>query len=115
MVDYHALTADRMEPAVLPKRTLDVVLEAMTETLAPIRERADALARKPDEVRARLEEGAVRARAIAAETMAEVRGRIGVRARQNLKRASRRAAVWPVSSRVGASETRAACGASAAT
>jgi tryptophanyl-tRNA synthetase len=48
--------------------------------LAPIRERAAALRAEPGEVRRVLDRGAGRARAIAAETIDEVRRRMGLRA-----------------------------------
>ncbi|HSB53178.1 MAG TPA: tryptophan--tRNA ligase, partial [Gemmatimonadales bacterium] len=51
--------------------------DAMIATLAPIRERADALKRDPGEVDRILARGAERARAIAVETMAAVRRRMG--------------------------------------
>jgi tryptophanyl-tRNA synthetase len=47
--------------------------------LAPIRERAERLRANPGEVRGVLEHGAARARAIAVETMDEVRRRMGLR------------------------------------
>ena len=50
----------------------------MVAALAPIRERDEALKQRPDDVRDVLRTGARRARAIAAETMARVRERVGL-------------------------------------
>jgi tryptophanyl-tRNA synthetase len=55
------------------------VAEAMVEELAPIRARREELARDPDRVRRALRHSADRARAVARETMAEVRDRMGLR------------------------------------
>jgi len=57
-----------------------LLLAGMLEALTPIRERALALAARPDEVHDILREGARRARAVAEHTMEEVRRRVGVRA-----------------------------------
>ena len=51
--------------------------DAMSETLAPIRTRAEALTRDPAQVDALLARGAEKARAIAAETLQETRRRMG--------------------------------------
>jgi tryptophanyl-tRNA synthetase len=55
------------------------VAEAMVEELAPIRARREELARDPDRVRRALRHSADRARAVARETMAEVRDQMGLR------------------------------------
>ena len=47
-------------------------------TVAPIRERREALLRDPDRIDAILDEGAERARAIAAPVLAEVKGAMGL-------------------------------------
>jgi tryptophanyl-tRNA synthetase len=52
--------------------------ERMADALAPIRARAAELRREPDLVREALARGAERARAIARETMAEVKRRMGL-------------------------------------
>ena len=57
-----------------------LLLAGMAEKLSPIRERAHALAARPDEVHDMLRQGAKRARAVAEATMEEVRRRVGVRA-----------------------------------
>ncbi len=49
----------------------------MIATLAPMRERANALRREPATVLERLRAGAGKARALARKTMAEVRDRMG--------------------------------------
>jgi tryptophanyl-tRNA synthetase len=54
--------------------------DAMVAELSPIRERREALAANPEQVREALIHGARRARAIARTTMAEVRERMGFRA-----------------------------------
>jgi tryptophanyl-tRNA synthetase len=54
-----------------------VLAAHMTEELRPIRERAQALRAEPERVREILEDGAQRARAIAAETMRLTRERMG--------------------------------------
>jgi tryptophanyl-tRNA synthetase len=51
----------------------DVLLEHMVPPLAAIRDRRQAYAEKPDTIKQVLTEGSRRARAIAQETMAEVR------------------------------------------
>jgi len=51
--------------------------DGMIATLAPMRERAAALQRDPQGVKERLREGARRARALAQETMAQVRDKMG--------------------------------------
>src|SRR5262249_8515659 len=53
--------------------------EGIVAELLPIRERAEKLAAKPDEVREILRKGGLRAREVAQATMEEVRRRIGVR------------------------------------
>lgn len=50
----------------------------MAQQLAPIRERAAALERDPEHVRAVLADGAARARAVAASTMEQVRDAVGL-------------------------------------
>ncbi|MBN2148447.1 MAG: tryptophan--tRNA ligase [Anaerolineales bacterium] len=50
----------------------------LNANLAPFRERRNALASKPDDVRAVLEDGAKRARVIAEQTMVEVRAAVGL-------------------------------------
>jgi tryptophanyl-tRNA synthetase len=55
-----------------------IMIARAEEELAPIRERRAELARRPDDVRAVLAAGTARARAVAAETMAVVRERVGV-------------------------------------
>src|SRR2546427_3489962 len=54
-----------------------VLADNMIATLAPMRERANALRREPATVLERLRAGAGRARALARKTMAEVRDRMG--------------------------------------
>jgi tryptophanyl-tRNA synthetase len=54
-----------------------VLADNVAADFAPIRERAAALRSNPDRVRELLAEGADRARAVAQETMREVRGRMG--------------------------------------
>ena len=54
------------------------VAETVVSTLGPIRERYESLAGDSAQLEAILEDGAARARAIAQETMAEVRERMGV-------------------------------------
>src|SRR6185436_7771677 len=53
----------------------------LSETLGPMRERAQALRARPDDVHDVLRDGAKRAREIAAATMDEVRARMGLRER----------------------------------
>jgi tryptophanyl-tRNA synthetase len=55
-----------------------VLFESIRRELDPIRERAAALREKPELVRDVLEQGAARCRAIAAETMGEVKERMGL-------------------------------------
>ena len=54
-----------------------VLADNMIATLAPMRERANALRREPATVLERLRAGAGKARALARKTMAEVRDRMG--------------------------------------
>jgi tryptophanyl-tRNA synthetase len=54
-----------------------VLADHIAQAFAPIRERAAALHAEPDRVREILADGAARARAIARETMREVRARMG--------------------------------------
>jgi len=56
-----------------------VLAEAMVETFAPIRERYAQYARRPDNVRDILADGARRARPVAEVTMEEVRAKMGLR------------------------------------
>lgn len=55
-----------------------VLFESIGRELTPIRERAAALREQPEMVRDVLEQGAARCRAIAAETMREVKERMGL-------------------------------------
>jgi tryptophanyl-tRNA synthetase len=55
------------------------VADAVVAELTPIRERRAALMNDPEAVRAILDDGAARARAVAAATMEEVRDRMGLR------------------------------------
>jgi tryptophanyl-tRNA synthetase len=55
-----------------------VLFESIRRELDPIRERAAALSKQPELVRDVLEQGAARCRAIAAETMSEVKERMGL-------------------------------------
>jgi tryptophanyl-tRNA synthetase len=55
-----------------------VLLESMRTELAPIHERAAELRERPGRVREILDAGASRARAIARETIAEVKDRMGL-------------------------------------
>jgi tryptophanyl-tRNA synthetase len=55
-----------------------ILAENIAATFAPFRERAAEYRRRPEEVRRILEEGAVRARALAETTMREVRERMGL-------------------------------------
>jgi tryptophanyl-tRNA synthetase len=55
-----------------------VLFESIRRELDPIRERAAALRKQPELVRDVLEQGAARCRAIAAETMSEVKERMGL-------------------------------------
>jgi tryptophanyl-tRNA synthetase len=59
-----------------------VLADHMAATLAPIRERGAELQREPARVEAVLAEGGERARALAAETIREVRSRMGILARK---------------------------------
>jgi tryptophanyl-tRNA synthetase len=54
-----------------------VLADNMVATLTPIRERAAALAAAPERVDHALADGAARARAVAGNTMREVRQRMG--------------------------------------
>jgi len=56
----------------------EIMIARAEEELAPLRARRAALAARPDDVRAMLARGTARARAVAAETMARVRARVGV-------------------------------------
>jgi len=55
-----------------------IMIGRLETELGPIRERREALASRPDEVRDVLRDGTRRARTIAIETMTEVRRRVGV-------------------------------------
>ena len=55
-----------------------ILAEGIATSFAPMRERAAHFRARPDEVRQVLEDGAAKARAIAAETLAEVRDRMGL-------------------------------------
>ena len=55
-----------------------VLADNIADTFAPFRERAAHYRERPEEVREILDDGARRARAIATETMAEVRARMGI-------------------------------------
>ncbi|HSG49061.1 MAG TPA: tryptophan--tRNA ligase, partial [Longimicrobiales bacterium] len=55
-----------------------ILAESIAADLAPVRERAAHYQAHPEEVRAILDAGAARARAIARETMARVRSRMGL-------------------------------------
>ena len=55
-----------------------ILAENITKHFEPVRERARVLHDDPEKVRAILDDGAQRARAIAKETMAEVRGAMGL-------------------------------------
>jgi tryptophanyl-tRNA synthetase len=55
-----------------------VLADNMIRALAPVRERALALQEQPDRVDELLADGAAAARRIAAETMREVRDRMGL-------------------------------------
>jgi tryptophanyl-tRNA synthetase len=61
-----------------------ILAENIATTFAPFRERAAHFRAHPDEVRRILDAGAEKARAIAAETMAEVRRKMGLRWRDGL-------------------------------
>ena len=56
-----------------------VVAENMAAELAPVREKYHELASDPDRVRALMAEGAQSARAVAVQTMEEVRHKAGLR------------------------------------
>jgi tryptophanyl-tRNA synthetase len=62
-----------------------ILAENITEAFAPFRERAAHFRAHPEEVRRILDEGAEKARAIAGETLAEVRRRMGLQWRDALK------------------------------
>lgn len=62
-----------------------ILAENITATFAPFRERAAHFRAHPEEVRRILDEGAEKARAIARETLAEVRRRMGLQWRDALK------------------------------
>ena len=55
-----------------------ILADNITEYFAPVRERAAHFEAHPDEVRDILDRGAERARAIARETLGEVRERMGL-------------------------------------
>ena len=55
-----------------------ILADSISATFAPARERAAELKARPERVREILEDGAARARAIARETMAVVRERMGL-------------------------------------
>ena len=55
-----------------------ILAESISETFEPMRERAEHFRQRPDEVRDVLEHGAARARAIATETIGEVREKMGL-------------------------------------
>jgi len=55
-----------------------LLAEGINRTLEPFRERRHELAERPDYVEEVLQEGARRARAIARETLAEVRDKMGI-------------------------------------
>jgi tryptophanyl-tRNA synthetase len=55
-----------------------LLAEEINEALAPLRERRRALATRPQYIREVLADGAHRARVIAAETMGEVREKMGL-------------------------------------
>jgi tryptophanyl-tRNA synthetase len=57
------------------KNRLEAVLQAQ---LAPIRERREEIARDPEHVRTVLQDGCMRARAVAADTLREVRHALGI-------------------------------------
>ena len=54
------------------------VAAAVVDYLAPVRERYEQLRRQPNELEAILQAGAARAQAIASQTLADVRERMGV-------------------------------------
>jgi tryptophanyl-tRNA synthetase len=58
-----------------------MLLDSLDQELIPIRTKAEALRREPDRVRDALRDGAARARASAASTMAEVREAMGLTAK----------------------------------
>jgi tryptophanyl-tRNA synthetase len=62
-----------------------ILAESIARTFAPFRERAAHYRAHPEEVRRILDEGAERARAIARETMVEVRARMGLHWREALR------------------------------
>ncbi len=61
-----------------------IFADSLVREFAPFRERAEYLRAHSDEVRGVLEAGADRARAVAAETLAEARSRMGIRWRSAL-------------------------------
>jgi tryptophanyl-tRNA synthetase len=63
-----------------------VLLEGMERTLAPIRERAAALQQDPERVNDALTDGAAAARAIARETMADVKQAMGLSGTSSVQR-----------------------------
>ncbi len=62
-----------------------ILSDNIAAAFAPFRERAAHYRAHPDEVRRVLDEGAEKARAIASDTLDEVRGRMGLRWRDALK------------------------------
>ncbi|HKJ02799.1 MAG TPA: tryptophan--tRNA ligase [Longimicrobiales bacterium] len=62
-----------------------ILADNITDAFAPFRERAGHYRAHPEEVRRILDEGAEKARAIARQTLAEVRQRMGLRWRDALK------------------------------
>jgi tryptophanyl-tRNA synthetase len=62
-----------------------ILSENVAEAFTPFRERAENYRQNPDDVRRVLDEGAEKARAIAAQTMAEVRHRMGLEWREALE------------------------------
>ena len=65
-----------------------ILAENVTHAFEPFRERAAHFRSNPREVRRILDEGAEKARAIAANTMAEVRQRMGLEWREALSGAA---------------------------
>ena len=61
-----------------------ILADNIAATFAPFRERARHLREQPEEVRRILDEGAERARSLAGETLAEVRGRMGMKWRDEI-------------------------------
>jgi len=61
-----------------------ILADNIAATFAPFRERARHFREQPEEVRRILDEGAERARSLARETLAEVRGRMGMKWRDKI-------------------------------